>query len=1426
MTENLTRVPAKIFAENAPQNVVGQFGSALNGTKVNTTDVNIIQGLPAYTTGWSSAVISNRNYPTLEEMNGVMKTMSYQTAYNMQKGVAEWDSQTTYYTGDICKAVGNGVLYVSRADNNIGNPVSNTTYWQEYQGAQTSIPATNYIYSMDGNATYNNLSVTLPDMTLYIADGRSGNNSVNNDVVNVTSDTYTVSGNGEYTLFYNNTTQDLHLAPEYTVRVNDFPEGANYNDVCYKLDNRMYVVESINPNYSESAGVTVSNAGVVSGLGSLSLIFNGSIPLQPVLNLDFTTGADVTTTQDLFTTPYAVGKISNGVFTTDLYSLAYSVDYYPQVYSGAYTLESQAVTYKYSINGTTYYTNSSIQVGSNLYTEESLTTLYGTVTNLQNNTITVSDIQTAYSGSFTQVSSGSYYTCDLGGTNYYTLVPIASGVVVYTDTDTTDVFGTVTSVTGSTVLIQNTTQLYSGTYDDVTTSVYTYLLTSGSVYIYSAGVLIPGLTVYSDNTLTTAYGVVETITTSNVVIHSQNDSAGYVAQAGSGSVASGISIYSDVNLQTLVATSTGANSTYTGSSAKSKVGTINYNVSANTQYSGSLEYNGTSYNLILNGVSSSFITSRNPYVDSQPAISFGGANGFDGTIDINNTNMPNVWTWNGHNTTTPDWNVEPLCELGKITIENGTISDLKINYPIELVKFSDLEHLNLPQGGGGSGYQMFDIVMKDHVLSYAETLGLAPLGTYVYKEAIAGTRYGYPDFYAKCVNEYNDASAIIVDEYLSSNISPIGSLVDNAGVISGFNSSSWAVLPNAFSPNSNNWELVLKIKTGTIGTEQFLINCTPEGRHAIGLYIYTDGKLTFESYVNNTTTVLLRISGTTALIADTDYFVKIEYDSSNGYTLSLSTDGTTYTTEATSAITTPITSGQKLVLGVDSVEGGGYYNFAFTGTINLNNSYINIDDSNWWSGTNRLNYTYNEASNKHRFYDIADKATFDNMYAITGEAWYYGIDTTNERIFLPRSTRFKNGTTSDVGEYQGAGLPPITASPTGIWRRTNANMPTFAEGATTIVQDTIHDYIAGTGATAEAVWVASFDASRSSQIYGSSNTVEYSSTKLIPYMVVGNTANESSAIDVVDVTTTENDTLPLFTGIYFDYDPNNVSWVIAGGQVVSGTIYEFAYNELVNELTTPKYNLNVIEVDNMVVGTDYSTYWKVDQTNQTFTCPTKLSYGALTGGVKGNGKALGLVNSDYTDCVLFSQPNDYNRCTNGIPNGQAAPIDMTNNETSNWTGIGGIKGIAIDDAKSGIVATESTTAKLYFKVANAVQNLELLDAGAVLTAVNNVSAKVDNTIHIIETYENGSSGYIVYSNGLCEQWGIRASGAGVQTLFIKTYKDKNYNLLCEPVGQSGQVQNARPMEYNKQPDGFYSYYSDTYYSINWRTCGYLAEGQY
>ena len=59
---------------------------------------------------------------------------------------------------------------------------------------------------------------------------------------------------------------------------------------------------------------------------------------------------------------------------------------------------------------------------------------------------------------------------------------------------------------------------------------------------------------------------------------------------------------------------------------------------------------------------------------------------------------------------------------------------------------------------GNGVNSMFDTVTKDHLLTYKESMGLALEGTYVYKEAILGTRYGYSDFYLKCIQEKNEAT--------------------------------------------------------------------------------------------------------------------------------------------------------------------------------------------------------------------------------------------------------------------------------------------------------------------------------------------------------------------------------------------------------------------------------------------------------------------------------------------------------------------------------------------------------------------------------------------------------------------------------------------------------------------------------------------
>lgn len=127
----LPRVTAKIFASNAAENDIGQYGSALTGTKVTTSDISEIQALAAYEEGWRGAVISNRNYPTLQEMNGLQKTFSQQIAYCLENGMPEWDEGTTYYTNQFCRI--DNTFYYSLIDNNQGNnPKTDTTSWNAW----------------------------------------------------------------------------------------------------------------------------------------------------------------------------------------------------------------------------------------------------------------------------------------------------------------------------------------------------------------------------------------------------------------------------------------------------------------------------------------------------------------------------------------------------------------------------------------------------------------------------------------------------------------------------------------------------------------------------------------------------------------------------------------------------------------------------------------------------------------------------------------------------------------------------------------------------------------------------------------------------------------------------------------------------------------------------------------------------------------------------------------------------------------------------------------------------------------------------------------------------------------------------------------------------------------------------------------------
>lgn len=168
---DLERKEQLIFSNTNTSSNVAVFGSkAQTGTMEFSDDPNIIQGVnnngANWNNGWNSAVL-NGNSPLMEDFNAISYVNSYNLAYLLQKGVAEWSENTTYFRGNICMVINENfepTLYYSYIDSNKGNNPStdeNETYWKQLQLGGTGAPVGSIITS----------TIPLNNANLHLADG-------------------------------------------------------------------------------------------------------------------------------------------------------------------------------------------------------------------------------------------------------------------------------------------------------------------------------------------------------------------------------------------------------------------------------------------------------------------------------------------------------------------------------------------------------------------------------------------------------------------------------------------------------------------------------------------------------------------------------------------------------------------------------------------------------------------------------------------------------------------------------------------------------------------------------------------------------------------------------------------------------------------------------------------------------------------------------------------------------------------------------------------------------------------------------------------------------------------------------------------------------------------------------------------------------
>lgn len=159
--------------------------------------------------------------------------------------------------------------------------------------------------------------------------------------------------------------------------------------------------------------------------------------------------------------------------------------------------------------------------------------------------------------------------------------------------------------------------------------------------------------------------------------------------------------------------------------------------------------------------------------------------------------------------------------------------------------------------------------------------------------------------------------------------------------------------------------------------------------------------------------------------------------------------------------------------------------------------------------------TYYQASDGHKIVLADQEATVANIYNESGVAWYYVLDTTNQRFKLPRTKYGFTGLRDTVGKYVEAGLPNITGY---------AGWTTGSNGNSKTNYGAFKVSFGGTAKASQSSGAGNisldFDASLSNSIYGASTTVQPPATQMYLYFYVGN-FSQSAVEQTAGITTTQ-----------------------------------------------------------------------------------------------------------------------------------------------------------------------------------------------------------------------------------------------------------------------------------------------------------------
>lgn len=237
--------------------------------------------------------------------------------------------------------------------------------------------------------------------------------------------------------------------------------------------------------------------------------------------------------------------------------------------------------------------------------------------------------------------------------------------------------------------------------------------------------------------------------------------------------------------------------------------------------------------------------------------------------------------------------------------------------------------------------------------------------------------------------------------YLNHNVVLTGdATVSNRGLLSGFRTTvSYAQASGLHTPTTS-MELVVKVRMPSTINGNSITETPAEYKGVIIRCMSTTNIKVWLSSNGTSWNVISSKDHTCDIPVESTRWIKLTWDGTT-YTLWISNDGTNYTSIGTQASTAPIYWND----GTMRLGGTNWESAAFiSGTIDLSESYVKIDGTYAWKGTNSL--IYYEAEDGHKICLPDQESNVDYLYR-KGDGWYYIYDVENTRFKLPRNKHRK-----------------------------------------------------------------------------------------------------------------------------------------------------------------------------------------------------------------------------------------------------------------------------------------------------------------------------------------------------------------------------------------------------------------------------------